>query len=337
MTQVNRFAKYLLDLSKLTHLLVRIGRALLTLPICFCINGCVREEVLDDIQSDYFQPQLVVHALLSPGDSILVNVGQSVPLGDSVQTSKITDATVLLSNEQGDTVHLPLVQSDFHKTIYGVSQHELPIRPGATYVLRVIQPQLSEVKAQCTLPTVATPLDRVEYMGKESIPDDDRQMHNVRVSWYDSGPFLHRVYFVDNYQGVNPENNEVIEEGEYYYGHDPFHGIVQTGYFFTYDYNFASNGVFYPDLYVSGDTEYTGEPVDVSLVHHLTTYLITPDEHMARYQASQDIFARNRDALGSESFIELYRGIIPEYTNVEGGLGVFGAYLRSEPVYLTLE
>ena len=335
MMRVNRFTKHLCDLSELTYFSIRKGRAILALLICFCTNAYVREEVLDEIQSERFRPQLVVHSLISPGDSIFVNVGRSIPLGDTVETSEVTDAVVTLSDEQGNTVEIPLVQTDYHTAVYGLSQEKFSIQAGHTYTLSARHPKLADIRAECTVPEKATSLISVEYVGNSNVSNESR--YNVQVSWHDTNEYLHRVYFISEYQSVSVEDRTTLEKGISYYGHDPSHGIIQTGDFFIYNHDFVLNGVFYPDLYVSGDTVFTGEPIEVLLIHHLTTYLITPDKHMARYQESQEIFAHNRDALGSDSFIELYRGVIPEYSNIQGGLGVFGAYLRSEPVYLTLK
>ena len=299
-------------------------------------RACAREEVLDDIQSDYFDPQLVIHSLITPGDSVLVNVGRSGPLGDSLQATRVTDASITISDGQGQAVRLPLVREDYYTTVYGVSQQDFSIQAGATYTLSVTHSELSAVEASCTVPETATPLEAVKYVGKSRVPDDSRFTYDVQVSWYDSGPYLHRVYILDDYTTTNPENGSILEQGTYYYGHDSFHGIEQTDSLFTYFYNFFYSTIFYPDTLPSGYIS-ANRALEAPIVHKLTTYLITPDEHMARYQASQEMFAQNESELNSGSFIGLYRGIIPEYSNVQGGLGVFGAYLRSEPVYLSLE
>ena len=300
------------------------------------LSACVREEVLDDIQSDYFEQQLVIHSLISPDDSILVNVGRSGPLGDSLQATKVTNASVTITDEQGQVVQLPLVQEGYYTTVYGISQQDFAIQAGATYTLSVTYPELPTVEASCTVPEAATPLEAVKYVGKSRIPDDGRFTYDVQVNWYDSGPYLHRVYFSGDYTTINPEDGSILEQETYHYRQDPFHGIEKVDSLFTYYDTFFSSDFIYPDTLPDGTTPYL-EQIEAPTTYQLATYLITPDEHMARYQASQEIFAQNESELSSSSFIGLYRGIIPEYSNVQGGLGVFGAYLRSEPVYLTLE
>ncbi len=310
-------------------------RMLCVLVIAF-LSACAREEVLDDIQSEYFQPQLVIHSLIGPGDSILVNVGRSGPLGDSLQATKVTNASVTITDEQGQIVQLPLVQEGYYTTVYGISQQDFSIQVGATYTLSVAHPELPAAEASCTVPETATPLKAVKYVGKSRVPDDGRFTYDVQVSWYDSGPYLHRVYFSGEYATTNPEDGRILEQGTYQYRQDPFHGIEQVDSIFTYYDSFFSSKRFYTDTLPNG-TILSSEQIEAPTTYQLATYLVTPDEHMARYQASQEIFAQNESELNSDSFIGLYRGIIPEYSNVRGGLGVFGAYLRSEPVYLILE
>lgn len=310
---------------------------LLYLLALVVLSACAREEVLEDIRSGYFEPQLVIHSLITPGDSVMVNVSRSRPLGDSLQSKKVTDASVTITDGRGQAIRLPLVQEDYYTTVYGISQQYFSIQAGATYTLSVTHPELSAVEASCTVPETATPLEAVRYVGKSRVPDDGRLTYDVQVSWYDSGPYLHRVYFSVHYITTNPEDRSILEQGMYYYGHDPFHGIEQTDSLFTYyDNAFFSSKILYTDTLPDG-TILSSQTIEAPITYQLTTYLVTPDEHMARYQASQDIFAQNESELNSDSFIGLYRGIIPEYSNVRGGLGVFGAYLRSEPVYLTLE
>ncbi len=292
--------------------------------------------MLDDIQSDYFEPQLVIHSLITPEDSVLVNVGRSGPLGDSLQTSKVTDASVTISNGRGRTAQLPLLRENFYTTVYGISQQDFSIRAGATYTLSVTHPELPTAEASCTVPGTATPLEAVRYVGKSRVPDDGRFTYDVQVSWYDSGPYLHRVYFSGDYATTNPKDGSILEQGEYQNRQDPFHGIEQIDSLFTYYDSFFSGEIIYTDTLPNG-TIVSSEQIEAPTTYQLATYLVTPDEHMARYQASQEIFAQNESELNSDSFIGLYRSVIPEYTNVRGGLGVFGAYLRSDPVYLTLE
>ena len=302
------------------------------------ITSCVREEVLDNIKSDYFQPQLVIHSLLFPGDSVFVSVGQAVPLKDSVQATKVTEATVILSNDHGDNIQLPLIQNNFYTTVYGISQQNFPIQAGHTYTLSVTHPTLPKVEATCTVPMVATPLTKVAHIGNSLVPGENNYQYNVQASWYDRGEYLHRIYFTGQYEVTNSQNDTLIDKRSIYRSHNPIHGIEQVDSLFTYQDVFFQGGSYVPLIYGSDSTyRNSNEIISTKITYHLITYLITPDEHMARYQAALDFYSQNRDALNSDSFIEFYRGIIPEYSNVRGGLGVFGAYLRSEPVNITLE
>lgn len=331
----------IVDLSLLKVPVALVGRWLSHFP--FIVLGilfisCAREKVLDDIESQYGRPRLVVHALLSPGDSVLVNLGQTLSLGDTALAGKVVDASVVLRNERGEAVELSLLRTTPQAGVYAVGQNIFPIQANTIYQLTVTHPNFPDVTASCKIPAVATPIREFTYTGKSLIPDDSNEQYDVVLRWQNSNDLLHRVYFVGSYQQTATGSNSVLDEGITYQGLDPFHGILQTGDWYSYQTSFFATGVFYPDLDTLADgTILAGRIVSTEITYQLDAYLVTPDIHMARYQESQEIFAQNRDALNSSSFIELYRGVIPEYTNIEGGLGVFGAYLRSEPKSLRLE
>lgn len=305
--------------------------------ILLMLVGCVREEVLDELNREYFRPQLVIHGLITPGDSIFITVGRAVSLGDTIQSSKVTDAVVTIANETDKSVQIPLVKETYNAAIYGLSQRLFPIKEGEMYTLSVSHANLNSIRATCSVPPDATPINEVKRLGITKAPDDNSRRYSVLVQWHDTSEHLRRVYFVDDYQMVNPENNRVLSQGTNYTESYTFHHTEEVEDLFSYEHDFLLDGTFYTHIDTVGDTVFYGsETIAVDIHHRIKTYLITPDQHMALYQQSWEIFAGNREALGSDSFIELYRGIIPEYTNIEGGLGVFGAYLRSEPVYLNL-
>ncbi|MBN1927127.1 MAG: DUF4249 family protein [Prolixibacteraceae bacterium] len=62
-------------------------------------------------------------------------------------------------------------------------------------------------------------------------------------------------------------------------------------------------------------------------IHHLTYYIFTYDEHFAAYKEMCEIYNNefNGNVVG-DLFFSMYKGILPSYTNVEGGYGLFGSY-----------
>lgn len=329
--------RWMLDLNSIIdfYVLKRERMFSLFILILYTCTGCVREEVLDDIESKYFKEQLVIQSIISPGDSVFVYVGKTIPLGDSIEEAKVFDASITLSDGEEHSVSLPLLNSN--TPVYGISQKNFPIEAGKTYILAVKHADLPAISASCTVPSVATSIDTLEYLGTTTTEENDVP-YLVRAKWKNTDqPYLERIYALDHYQKYLSEDNSFLEEGTYYTNPDAFHGIQSVDSYYIYNEQF-SKSTFYIDTFIEGGiVKYAGPSMEAYMVHEVEYYLITPDENLAQYQSSFDFFRQNRSALEDDSFIDLYRGVIPEYSNVKNGLGVFGAYLRSEPVHIYLQ
>ncbi len=299
------------------------------------IMACTRKEVLDDIDSQYFKDQLVIHSIISPGDSIFVYVGKTIPLGDSIiENAKVFDAQVTISDASGKAIELPLLKPD--TPVYGISQDDFAIRAGETYTLSVSQTDYLVASASCTVPDKATPITEVQNAGTIFV-EEGQTDYLVRVLWEDTDrPYVETIYAIDHYAYFNSETDSFLEEGTQYRSVGVFSDIQRVGQQYMHeDQFFKALG---SNMCVSNVPSSCKRDIpEVTIIHDVNYYLITADENLAQYQFSFDFFRRNERILDSDSFLGLYRGIMPEYSNVENGLGVFGAYLRSEPYYIRLE
>ncbi|MFP4096462.1 MAG: hypothetical protein ACLFUB_18415, partial [Cyclobacteriaceae bacterium] len=55
--------------------------------------------------------------------------------------------------------------------------------------------------------------------------------------------------------------------------------------------------------------------------------IVTLNQDLADYYQAYEVNHANKESLDFGLFLRLFKGVLPEYTNINGGLGVFGAYL----------
>ncbi|OIN57252.1 hypothetical protein [Arsenicibacter rosenii] len=73
---------------------------------------------------------------------------------------------------------------------------------------------------------------------------------------------------------------------------------------------------------------YTGNFPDTHL--RQTFYLLTMDRNSFRFYAIGNNMYEAVRRGGTNDFFGAYQGVMPEFTNIENGYGVFGAYLRTK-------
>ena len=299
----------------------RIFLLFLLLSLC----ACVREEIVDDLEGTFYKEKLVIQSILSPGDSIFVYVGKTLPYTQEVtpEAGFVFDAKVTLQNSQGTTITLPLLNPDI--PVYAIAQPDFPILPGETYHLSVLTPH-NAAKATCTVPAKATEWESVNYKGTEENEGDTYAI--VQGIWKQKHPstYLERVV-------VNLLSENVGEIGNS--DSTGQHDLTKKGELFSGNYNLDTDYNNIGHLYTVEESFFKkgGEnTISYWEIKEVTFYLITPDQHLSGYTDAFDKFYYIEENLQGNELFSLYRGIIPEYTNIEGGWGVFGAYLVSQPI-----
>lgn len=159
---------------------------LLSLFIAASLVGCtnLRTEIdPDDLPGE--PEKLVVYGYISPQDTVLsVRVGRSKPvLGDGAEAVpfNITNATVLMSNGS-QSVPLIYTASD---QIYRAKASALPIRTGQTYRLTVSTPDGKRVTAQATVPK-PIPIQSIRLDSSiVEVTSAWRKVYLATISWQD--------------------------------------------------------------------------------------------------------------------------------------------------------
>ena len=259
-------------------------RLIFILCIAF-MASCVREEVISlDVENN--SDKLVVLGFLTPGDSIQIYVGRSIPMGSPTIDSNELNARVFLSADNGEQVELKLEKPNI--PIYTCSQMEFPIIEGASYKIEVSASGLQTV-------TSSTRVPKEKALWTSTVLSQSNDGQGEFIGTWDALADESDVdYGVSVYLKREPRNLLISNES-----------IIPV--FQTYR---VQRTVYYGSNMEAVLITRTKPVGDFSKMAELTI-------EMSSYYSDAGFF----------DIISGFKGVIPEESNILGGLGVFGAYL----------
>jgi len=266
----------------------------------FIFDSCIREEIIDDeTLLALYKEKLVVYCLLTPGDSIYAYIARTAPfskIADKPEDYYVFNALVELSDNNNFTTLI--LKSDTFP-LYVASQDNFKVIPSTQYHLNVSTPGGLNAHASTITPLTFSKLNQ-ENVSQYTIYDIEFEEYQLIVE-----VLLNWETIVD-----------------YNYGY----------YLFSSSSNSINHGLAILDYYYSaGNMNFCRYGYNMSFrnneVIHDTLYLATTDESLANFIRSQEIFEQIKNVLDGGSFLNLFRGIIPETSNIEEGVGIFGSYL----------
>lgn len=287
--------------------------------------GC--ETMIDDLDEDKLpkvQSKLVVQAYISPQmDVIRVLVSESQPIFGEVKNeiNIITNATVTLSNDQS-SVQIPLDSVD-----YRLGTDKFKIEAGKKYTLTVTDGSRT-VKASCVVPAENVQVKNFTLDTVYAYRFDADTTLRVRVSWIDT-PGVANYYTV---RGIVTGLANVVEfdqnAGEYVVHRRPFENEL---YFTNRDYlisdtNLDGRTLTSPDGYANSFYNYFTYADKDGKTH---TVFAEPKLQEIRYEISsldENYYKFQKSLKDHENSDNPFVEPLPVYSNVEGGLGCFGAY-----------
>ena len=265
------------------------------------INSCIREEIIDDeIISELYDEKLVVYCMLTPGDSIFAYIAKTAPfsqIADKPEDYYVFDALVELSDNNNHFTTLVLESDTF--PLYVASQDNFKITPSTEYYLHVNTPGGLSAHASTISPHTYSKLKQgnvSQYIIYDTEFEEYQLIVEVLLSWETVNDYNYGYHLYGSYSS---SVNYSIEISENYYS--------------VGDMNFCQYGY---NLFYREDR-----------IIHDTIYLATTDENLTNFIRSQDLFIQIKNVLDGGSFLDLFRGVIPENSNIEEGVGVFGSYL----------
>jgi len=259
------------------------------------LGSCARETVIDNIAFPNVSSKSAVYCLLTPGDSVwvVVKAVQAINSQSANGTTSISGAKVTLENST--TGQQIVLRSTKQSGYYGCSQRDFPVLPGQRYSLLVSGSNLDTMQATCQIPIRPAQIDTITY--GESYNDSFFRHRRVTITWLDVS--------------AKNEPYSYFLSSRYLYDGDT---LKHTSFDNTLITRVNSQ------LYYNDDTIDSGTPQ--------TYYLFTADQSTYTFlvlaQRMNNVSGGNSgDLFGS------YQGIIPSFTNIKNGYGIFGAYLKT--------
>jgi hypothetical protein len=268
-----------------------------------CLSAC--EKTITNVDLPKTDPQLVLFGFISPeSDVIKIELSISKPVfgGNKNINSKVTDAIVTITNDGGQSIVIPYNDS---ANAYFVSSLNYPIEPNRTYTV-LAQTTTKKVKASCTVPPNIIPILELSSRKVGDGENYDQPAYVISYKWNDK-PNEKNYYRVIS--GVTLSSNM-----DWYYDSEICNDMYDDA---SYDgKTISTNCEVYP-YQLNQDHQSSQKEVKI--------YLLNTDIHYYEYHR------RRENYYGDDPFSEPF----PQYSNVEGGLGVFCSY-RSALQSITL-
>jgi len=293
---------------------------LFSLPFIILFSACIREEVIDTIEIEQ-AVQPVVFCTLSPGDSIQLLLTQSTTFFDepaSVEELGIYDAKVSILNEKGDTLQLQNPKSQL--PIYTASQKDFSIIAGETYHLLIQVLGNSELlSSSTTIPDKAVQWDNFEVYN-EKVVDIPIRNNKYEIIGYKKETYM-------DVKGVWSNQSYATELMSY--------SISSLDSIMYVNVNHQVSDLDYHIRVTSCCNYFQLEGINTSInqgdslviSRSIRFDIITLNQNLEDFLLAYEVNHENKESIDMNLFLRLFKGVLPEYTNIKGGLGVFGGYL----------
>ena len=268
------------------------------LRICLLISGLMIlascEKLATNVDTPEVSPQLVLFSFISPEEAyIKVQLSLSRPVFGSQNggSGRITDAIVTLTNDGGQSATLAYADST---DAYMIDKNTFPVEASRTYTITAVRGSY-KVTASCTVPADTVSFSDITY-----------KRTGERGT---SGPMFRYQY----------KWNDVASKVNYY------RAVSQYVYEFVPGMNYSQDicNTLMTDAGRDGNA-LSGTCEDYRDYYEADTpsvsfYLLNTDIHYYEYHR------RRLEYFGDDPFSEPF----PQYTNVNGGLGVFCSYRKT--------
>jgi len=302
-----------------------LSKTLLGLFFLITITGCEEffTKEVDNINLPGADSQLVAFAYIAPSDSLIkVHISRSIPYIDNGQDlTPIGDKAKVSMAQKGEDFK----ELSFNTTCqcYTILQSDIQVEPGYDYSLLVEYKDM-KVDASCFVPVHLIGKEHIQIDPFETITDEYGNQE-LKINWEITPPvnnnenYYGSGAFVKSY-GVFKQNGTFdtlfMQSYEMYLDRgEPYFADSEGK---TYRFRAAYWSYFggYPG-FDDPSGEYPSDIIDSAFV-----YVLQMDYNYYQFHKSYDAY-NNSDG---NPFAE----IVQIFTNVEGGLGVFGGYNRKD-------
>jgi hypothetical protein len=282
----------------------------LTFAACFIMQSCF-EEIDVEIPSLKEEARLIIYGVLTTNNDVSVSIARTFPPSTdktiTVRDIYITNADVFIYNQEwNDSIQLKQIHDT--TSIYYCSKNDITIEEGQSYEIYVSANGYPPVHAKTKIPINAPEWKTWRLM--ESQVDLDGE--------FTGGYTFYGEWEIppdEKQQFISISNKSIYSTGDENW---TFYNFIE------YDLNYKIKN----DVAIYESQPFTIQNEKTEFGHDIerTVSLVTADDHLYEYITNYLLLNDISYALDTDSFLELFRGILPEYTNIEGGFGIFGSY-----------
>lgn len=277
---------------------------LLFIFFIFISTSCFREEIISNEAMKIYEEKPVVYCFLTEEDSISVWVAHTLPVYDqfvAYSDTYVFDAKVFIKNEENEQIEL-FLQND-SLPIYVASEQDFKIEKGQKYFLEVLFSNNYKITAETEIPAIKDTLNTtITY---DLTYEDYIYFYPIEFKWLNNSG-LQNVLFCESAMFCS---NCVPPQVFYGFSNVLFGDLITVGNENTLNWS----------LWLDENSEYIGD--------YIYYHLYTVNNDITEFSKSFDLYQNVEENIRDNSFLNLFRGVIPEFTNINGGYGVFGAYL----------
>lgn len=286
-------------------------KTVLILVSFFFLVSC---ETVIDVDLPAHKPGIVVNCVMKEGKPVSASITRSVGILDTLEIEIINGADVKLY-ENGVFVGTLLFNSqegvDSVPGEYRINHNAVA---GAEYRLEVSAPAYDPVQAGATIPQ-AVPIASHVFTENASVNQFGEQMSQLSVTINDPAG-------IDNYYFLTIIDTTETESGYYFSMESTDPSVVQT---------YTGSGILFSDELFDGKTytlkaDIPGFSGGTPFSQSMKVVLQTIDRNDFLYQKTFYLHIENEENPFAEP--------VQVYTNINGGLGIFGGYsVNSVPLY----
>ncbi|MFO8234347.1 MAG: DUF4249 family protein [Bacteroidales bacterium] len=295
--------------------------------IFLLLQSCIREDEVEFLSLQQ-ESKLVVYGILNPSlDSIKVMVTRTYPVdvdpGISPDDIYVDAEVFIIDTDSKDTAELQQLKAN--SSIYGIKQSEFDVLPDREYTLKVLAEDFETAVAKTSIPEEFIAWTECELI--ESMVDD--------LDSYTEG-----YKIIGTWPKSDIENDQIVtfhlKESRYNGNGDIETRSYTKGYYLDFretDHSFIFES---PPFHIYKPDEFLPEDSYRWYAEEINAVLTTADIHLYDYISYFMLIEDINNVMDGGSFLDLFRGIMPEFSNVEGGLGVFGSCMTDTAVVYRL-
>ena len=268
----------------------------IVLILIFGTLSCVSDP--GDVDIPKFDQKLVIQTVISPGDSVInAYLGYNYPAYGEIVKENILNAGVKLYLSDGKNEEMFIQNSD----TFSLKLKSFQIIEGNSYSIRATDNKGHTISAECIMPVARNINMKIDTLTV------------VENSEYGTYSQLNVNTKFTDYKGE--ENYYILQTG------------VQSYYFDTYYQTELSNTYFLSTNYISDKSKDGLLFSETTVINKDAYYADSLFIYVSIEQTTKDYYLFLKSLQNYSDGDDPFSEVVPVYTNIEGGLGIFGGFV----------